>query len=450
MKQDVNTYLFSNFENSFSKSPTKNSLTINKIENLTTQNKLIEPLNSFSMLIEEIVSNENIDYFVLNNKSLLNNIVQMFSYKYHDETTQNICQRYFAIDKENKLFELNQTELIFENCYIYFSDFPTHFYRDGCLYFFSKDLCVFVENENAPIILNSTANIQDLCFSDDYLMFTTSEKYVAFFTQNKPLYNIESNLFNCNSIELEPEFGEVLKIVYVNEKFYIFQSYKIIKVTIKKDEPTISTIINFSEPILKNTIFTHNDSVIFATKSNVCNFDGNSISYDFKNVLKGFDASFYKAILCNEHYYLILNQNDLLDFDLNEKNVNCFKLNNLKNLFSFEVKPCIVRFDGNKHSLLTPSNKEDPSLLKRVIFNKITFNTNTSKIIKELLIIGSGECDVKFASNAEEIIIHAHANKKVQNISISGDIFSITLESSSNFVVECLFVKTLENRGLYE
>ncbi|MBQ4541347.1 MAG: hypothetical protein IJA23_00695, partial [Clostridia bacterium] len=53
MKLTSNNYLFSNFNGEFlSESISKNSLSINNIYNLTTQNNTIEPVCDFSDLIE--------------------------------------------------------------------------------------------------------------------------------------------------------------------------------------------------------------------------------------------------------------------------------------------------------------------------------------------------------------------------------------------------------------
>ena len=75
MKLTTNNYLFSNFKTEFTnESVSKNSLSINNIYNLSTQNRIIEPVCNFSNLLNECFGNEFVNLLKSKYFNTLNNI----------------------------------------------------------------------------------------------------------------------------------------------------------------------------------------------------------------------------------------------------------------------------------------------------------------------------------------------------------------------------------------
>ena len=91
----------------------KNTLSINSIYNLTVTNNNIAPAFNFSDLLSSFIKKEDLNTFILNNQSLIDNIIYATTYTFYDIDSSSNIERVFVVDKTHKLYELDFVNLIF-------------------------------------------------------------------------------------------------------------------------------------------------------------------------------------------------------------------------------------------------------------------------------------------------------------------------------------------------
>lgn len=447
--------MFSNFKNKLSKSITKNELTIKKIENLTTQNGIIEPLYDTELFVSRFIPKNDFDLFYFNNASLLNNTIRLEVYEYFDINTNSLKNRLFAVNKSFELYEYQFDSKSFISCYVTFSKFPKIIHHDGLIYFIDNQTSIMFENDNAPIVLTTLANLQHFALCENKIIFSTKDApFDIFYTELTPLYNIHSNLENCYSLTLAPEDGKVLNITILNEKLYVIQEHKISKIAIKNNEATLSITLQINAKILTNTAKNCNNYIVFCTKDALFAFNGNSCNRLFDEIFQNINFENPESVVFENKYYLKANDELLIEFDIEKEVYNLFKLNGIQNIYTMQSASfynlCLTKFDELNYSILALHNNKLTSKNKQIVFNKISFDTNDFKVLKEIKFIGVGECDVCVKSDIESLSFHLTANTKMSNITICGNVFELIFEGVANFLIEAIFVKILNSSDEYE
>ena len=223
-KQSTKQFLFNNFENTLSKTSTKNNLTIKSIYNLTTKNNFIEPTQDICLLVKRIIPESKYDEFLSNNLSLLSEVITLHSYEYFDNASNLFKLRLFAITNNLYLYEYNDTLNLFVTTNLKFLSKPKIFHKDNCLYFYSiNDMLVTIENNNLYHLPKPASVASYYVFDNNIYLLIENQNFKVYYTESTQLYNIPSNLSNCYTLDLNPEDGKVLKLVCINEKLYIVQ-----------------------------------------------------------------------------------------------------------------------------------------------------------------------------------------------------------------------------------
>ena len=458
MKQNIKKYIFSNFEVSKSKAVTKNELMINEIINLTSENGLIEPLNNFSNFADNLVNLDFSKYFYINNASLLNQTTKIIPYEYFNKNTNSFILRLFALDNQFNLFEYDFNSNIFVFTDIKFLKQPTVIYKDSYLYLCSGDDClIIIDSSSNPLYAPTPANISSSCiFFDKFVFLIENEKYKIFYIDNTPIFNIPNDLSNCFSIELNEENGAVLNIFCLNEKLVVVQQYCISKFQLKTSSLIFEESLFVHSKILENTVCLLEDNIIFCTQNNnVLCFNGNSTSQVFSSSFLNFKNT-HACVFNRKYYFNVQTENNeclLVELDNTSNKTNFFNIGNIQDLYVTQTPShyhlCVVVYENFKYYIFKQNN-ENNSFKKLLKFNKISFDSNLTKLINEIKFNSKGKFLVQINSDIDSVTFEIENNTELKNISIKGNVFEISITSDESFVIESIFITILEPCENYE
>ena len=232
MKQTNKNFLFSNF-NQFTISHTisKNNLNISDFFNLTTKNSVIEPVNNFTDFFKTYFNKDSYETLKANNQKLINSIIFISVYTYYNENINDVVSRIFIIDINNKLYELDSVNLIFNDLNFAFSSQPTELFLDNKLYLLSQnDLSLVIENDDYPISISSQPNIISIANFQGYTIFAVNEKkFSIYISEKNELLNLDNDLSNYQEIELSHNLGKIYKIIiYILSNITIHNKHKVV------------------------------------------------------------------------------------------------------------------------------------------------------------------------------------------------------------------------------
>lgn len=461
-KQSIKQFLFNNFENEISKASTKNSLTIRSIYNLTTKNNFIEPTQDVYPLTKRLITKSKYNEFLSNNLSFLNEVAILQSYEYFDNSSNLFKLRLFAITKDLYLFEYNETLNLFVTTNLKFLSKPKIFHKDNCLYFYStNDMLITIENSNL-YHLSNPANITDYYVFDNNIYFLIeNQNFKVYYTESTQLYNIPSNLNNSYSLDLNPEDGKVLKLVSINEKLYIVQQYKILKINKKQDNCYISDVLNLNSKVKQDTICSLNENIVFCSEYNIFVFDGNDIHEIFNNIVNDLDFKTVQCVAFNNKYYMktkiLVNMNYesvLIEFNIDSNSCEIYKIDNLDNIYVLK-SPNIYLIGlctntDNIRNVLTLNPARTSTHDKYIKFNNITFDNNNLKFLKSIRFKSFGKFKLTISSEYNSLTFYIGDNFEINNISLEGHSFDIEIESIDTFYIESIYIEVLEQLDFYD
>lgn len=461
-KQSIKQFLFNNFENTLSKTSTKNNLTIKSIYNLTTKNNFIEPTQDICLLVKQVIPESKYDEFLLNNLSFLSEVITIDSYEYFDNTSNLFKLRLFAITNNFYLYEYNEALNLFVTTNLKFLSKPKIFHKDNCLYFYStNDMLVTIENNNL-YHLPKPANIASYYVFDNNIYFLIeNQNFKVYYTESTQLYNIPSNLNNCYTLDLNPEDGKILKLVSINEKLYIVQQYKISKINIKQNSVYVSEVLNTHSKINQDTICELNENIIFCSDHSIYIFDGNDTQEVFNNIANDLDFKSSQCVTFNNKYYMktkiLVNMNYepvLIEFNIDRNFCEIYKIDKLNNIYVLKSPNfyllCLCTKNDNIWDILTLNPTRTSTHEKYIKFNNISFDNSNLKYLKSIRFKSFGKFNITITSEYNSLTFSANDCFELNNISLEGHSFDIEIKSIDTFFIESIFIEILEQLDFYD
>ena len=266
MKQTNKCFLFSNFKDELSKHTTKNELTIQTSLNITAENNILEPTNGFVPLVEKVLKKDKIETFFKLNENLLNHLIWIGLYEYYNQETDSFCLRMFAISQGLFLYEYNFSTSIFDDTDIQFYNKPDIFTSNNTLVFNSaNDKMVVVSNSNEPT--TSSSSINYYCTDSNKIIFSkTNEKFNVYISSNS-VQEVLSDEILLTSFEFNPDDGVVLDAIKLDDAIFVFQQYKISKLSLSNNTYKLSSVVSVSSKINANTICKIDDKIVFCSNN---------------------------------------------------------------------------------------------------------------------------------------------------------------------------------------
>lgn len=456
MKLTSNNYLFSNFNGEFlSESISKNSLTINNIYNLTTQNNTIEPVCNFSDLFENCFSLEFINTIKVKYFDLFNSINCFYIYDYYDDSSNLIKTRYFVTNNNFNIFEIDYENFNIIDLNFKFNTKPSFLLLNEKLYIYSfNNLFLMINKDNYPIVLSDVLNITSINDIDKYTIFTCFEnKFSVFYTEKTELLNLEQNLSNYNEIKLSPEDGEIERVFIYKNNIYAVQKYAISKIIIQNNGVSISNLCSIKSSIIFNSIELIDDYIVFLTTSGLFIFDGNDIKQIFKKETINLIKSNVKSVSYNNKYYLMCNyfinhikESMILEFDIEDNICTFYKIESLLDITLLKTfstyKLIAITNNNNINQVKFLDLNKITTYKKYVRFNKLTFDDKPVKVLNELKIISIGKFLVTISSEIQSSTFEINGISYIKNIGIKGQTFEIEIQSDDSFKIESIYIKT--------
>ena len=437
------TILFSNFKYDYlNKNENINTLPIEEISNLKTDNGYIESELSSKELIYELFNENEISTLKEQNREIINNTIKFIPYEFFNENTNKINSRLFCITQENKLFELNFESLNFEEKYI-FSDLKNDVIYNNILYLFdSENKCIVIENnniltiENIPYINSFISNDDNLYFSIDNI------PNKIFISDCKNLKDISTNFEQYSTINIPIEYGMILKVINVKNNIFIITQYAILKIDKTKNVVQKQNFIN--SLIFKNSIIQFDDSILFYCENGLYIFDGTDIKQIFNNFLN----LSKNAIFVNfNHKLYILSldfKNIIYTYNINTNQISFIKINDIDNIYKINSYSnhcfCVCHKEENSFKTISLYSNNSNSLTQRLKFKPIFLDSNSLKQIQSLYINSTGEFELKISSDITSQIFNISNITQFKNLTLNGNYFIFEIHSSSKFKLNSIMI----------
>lgn len=437
------TILFSNFKYDYlNKNENINTLPIEEISNLKTDNGYIESELSTKELIYELFNENEISILKEQNSEIINNIIKFIPYEFFNENTNKINSRLFCITQENKLFELNFESLNFEEKYI-FSDLKNDVIYNNILYLFdSENKCIVIENNNILTIEN-IPYINSFVSNDDNLYFSIDNIPNKFFISDcKNLKDISTNFEQYSTINIPIEYGMILKVTNVKNNIFIITQYAILKIDKTKNVVQKQNFIN--SLIFKNSIIQFDDSIFFYCENGLYIFDGTDIKQIFNNFLN----LSKNAIFVNfNHKLYILSldfKNIIYTYNINTNQISFIKINNIDNIYKINSYSnhffCVCHKEENSFKTISLYSNNSNSLTQQLKSKPIFLDSNTLKQIQSLYINSTGEFELKISSDITSQIFSISNITQFKNLTLNGNYFIFEIYSSSKFKLNSIMI----------
>ena len=284
----------------------------------------------------------------------------------------------------------------------------------------SQDKMVIWTTDYLPYTVTDAPIITSMCMNDGVLFCTLVEPaFKLWYATDLRAENIGKLSSNSGYITLADELGYAKKVVAFNESVYVFREYGISKISVVKNEFSISQVYISRTQILTNTVNACGDVIMFCTKEGLYtfngvkvtktnvnifdilnNFNGNAIAESFKNkyylALK-LDFNDGKTIACESGTY---KNNALLVVDTLDYSYQLVRGVDIKQLlpvFARDYERMLVIFNsgnvGVVGQVIDSSSSFDVSLPKYWLSGELTDNYNVKLFTK--LVVEADE-NVKF------------------------------------------------------
>lgn len=459
MKQIKKKYIFSNFENAYfsEKLETKN-LIANEFFNINLDGKSIKPTNSFiDYFYKKINDLSKYNAFFNQYEETLQKIYYLFDYEFFDEINSSLNKRYFFLDENLNLFEIDFEDLIIKNLEFKFGDFPKIVRQDSFLYLYLKTGCLIIDGVNEPAYYSDVFIPKDFEIIEENLFFINEEyPFDLFITEKTELVNLSKEWGIYETVRFDINDGKILKIIKMKEKIFVFQQYKISVYDKYNTKINIENYSYLNSKIIENTICAYDDFVIFLTTDGIKVFDGSDVADLFKTLNEKINYAYDKlfAFVFNGKYYINskfeidgktrsllieckIDENKVLFYD---PNIDIERFNILRNTDEYEF--LIFGNDLNKNHALVLSDYlfSDNKYLK---FNKITFDSCFEKQIDKILVFSKGKCFLKIKSDIEEKLFKVDGDFTVFNSMVKGSFFEILIYGDEIFSIDSIMMEVI-------
>ena len=436
--------LFFNFKYSLNNSYEQNELCVNKLVNTKLDGLKI----STDVFCSEILSNYfdalTVTTIKNNNSALLEKFVRFVPYEYFDEGQCKYILRFFALSDTHTLYELNMQTLIFSFAFIFLTK-PRIFESKSVVYFSDNENTIKIENANV-VTTCSMPHIKTFLFDESYLYFSVYDNpEKIYFCQENELKDLSANLQQYDYKKTDNEDGEILKIVNLKNKIYIFTKYSILRYDII--DKKISKVLGINFLIYDNSIQTIKDYIIFCSSSGLYYFDGNDIkkisNYNFK-------PNGFKSICFNDCYYCSESSAEsILKFNPDS---NCFseiKFNSIVDFYAIKTYSCynfaLCLYAENKYENITIYNTEFANNIDQLVkFKTLILGSGAQKQIQDLYVKATGNFTLHIKSDTEDIRLNISGVTTIRNIHICGVCFDFEIESNSQFCLESILANIIE------
>lgn len=430
----------SNFKFNQENNKTDN-LVIEDFYNISLTNGYIQTETSSQNILLEFFSDTISQKISVRNTNILNTTKQFISYDYFDTLTNSYNSDLYVITNDNKLYKLNKNTNYFEEKYS-FNSFPKIINSNDELYFFDTTNCVLI-SENSAIEILALPNIDSFETTNDSLFFTTTDYPQKIFkTELCKIKELSQNIEQYSNYKIDTNDGEILKIVNLKEKIYIISKYSIYK--FDEDDNMLIKQNSLETEIFKNAINVLDDLALMFTSSGLFAFDGNDTDKLISNYLN-FNKN-AKSIIFNQNLYVIcsnltnsiykfnLKDNYFLPIYINKVNdINLLKTKNHYNLYANKINT-----DTYENITIYSDSKSRDK--QKITFKTTTFGTANQKIIRSINFKLTGAINLKISSDITSYKVNLTNSQTINNISLQGSYFDITITASSDFILENLII----------
>ena len=432
----------------------KNELSICESQNVNYGLQTIKPLNNFVEFFSKKFSESDLNSIKTKNETIINNLIYVYEYIYFIQDLGKYETRIFVLDKNFNLFELN-SDLIFDNMSIKFETVPKVFENNSKLYFFSpNDKFILIEKNNKPLFVTDFLNIKNFLQFQNKIFFMTHEhKFSIFISEELELENIGSNIDEYELFKLNPNSGEVLGLIVLNNYLFVVQQYSISKLSFSNGAWTNSLYFPIQTMIIEESIQQIDDFIVFCTESGVFIFDGSNIKHLFKELDNKIDKNDISTAVFNEKYYLncsfSLNNNFervIFEFDIDKDTFNLFYLKNVTKIYSIKTikgSSLIAVKEEDNNQILTLISNSVSTEKKFVKFNPVTFEDSLFKTLSDISIFANGRFDFKIKSDFSEKTISVNNNIFLKNLGLKGNYFQFEISSDDNFEIFSIMINVL-------
>lgn len=457
MKQIYKKYLFSNFSENWTDSKIyQNKLFYNESLNINTTKNIIEPTKNFSNYFEKKIANPNqyVD-FINKYKEILQKIIYLTDYEFFDEIEEKRTIRYFLLDNEYSLYEVDFLKAEIIDFGYKFKAIPNIIKEDGYVYFFTDLGVLIVDGINRPQIFEGVLNIRQYEYFDENLFFVSKEDdFNVYYCEKTQLINLSNNTNYYKKISFNNLGGKILKILKYKDELFIFQQYKISSFNLYATKNIITNYV-FNSKIIENTIALVDNKIVFLTKNGFKVFDGsncNSLFFGLEDYIN-FDFEKIFAFVFNDKYYInleckinteyknvlleIFSENEKLNFYYFEKDINNFSL--IRNSNGYES----LLFVGEENKVLSLDGAKFSENFKYIKFNKISFDNSEKKQIQVIKLISSGNFKMKIKSDIDEFVIEVFEGVSDYKLNLNGHIFELSVESYDDFSISSILIEVM-------
>lgn len=453
MKQTKKELFFSNFESKiYPEKVCKNELEACEMINLKISHGKLCSCGGFSSLFLELFG-ENYDNFMTLNSSVTDKLIYVFIYDYFDEPENKTLSRYFFLDKNYALYELDISSFILNLQPLHFdSDFKVIFDAKKAYIISQKTECAVIEDYYPIVVLSDLPKIMDFCTCSNYSYFTVlGNNFSVFFCEETQIENLSSDIFNYERVELESSGGKILKLLAVSGYIYAVQEFGISKISCTGTVRDMS-FCKLPFKVTDNTICAYSDRIIFMSSCGLVSSDGESFSLEFSDFSDKILSSKNAAIFAAKYYLLgdfFINQKSMravCEFDLNNNTCTFFDTDGAENIYSL----CSQNYYGlaltkelNGTCLNCGYSAHCSENTKYAKFNKITFGNFGKKTLSEISLLCSGKFVLKITSNTGSVFFDITENFSVKNIGLLGRYFEIEIFGTEDFNINSISITAI-------
>jgi hypothetical protein len=449
-------YFFSDFDLKLEPPCIKqDELSIESISNLTTENKVIEPLNEFSSLLVKILGKEQYSKAISENQEIVNSLIFVHVFEFFDQTKDEKDYRIIAISNQFLLYEFDFDSSTFVSDEISFSKMPDFFTYNNKLYAndHSGTFIVFEEN-SFPLIVTSMPMIKKVINFKNLIVFLTDNNpYNVYYAVDKSeLENLTTNLDYFSTLNVDSSNGEIIDILVFKNELYVIQDYAILRFVNNTALSKLCSFCSINAKIVSKTIQSNDDYLIFMTSDGLYIFDGNDIKKIFCDETKTISGMPFKAVTFNNKYYLLLKSNfsgenscsNLVEFDIQNSKCNIFNLNKIDDMFVLKSSKFymlnIIKCLENQEKMFTLDKNIISTSEKHIKFNPMAFNNSYEKVLSHLKISGIGNYKISIKTDMGDFSFKCSGNLDIKNIGLKGNVFQIEISSYEEFRINSILI----------
>ena len=248
-------------------------------------------------------------------------------------------------------------------------------------------------------------------------------------------------------------YGEIIDIVVYKNYIYIVQQYGIAKFSIVSNIYRLQYSCAINSKIIKNTIQTIDDYLIFLTTSGLYIFDGNDTKEMFHEFTTLIKCDEFKSLSYNNNYYLLTKmliddilETVILEFNIEKENCNIYNIGQVNDIYLLKTinnySLLALTSNNNKYKILRLAKNKLIDKHKIIRFNKFIINDYEKKTIKKFKISGIGNYNITLTSDLDEYYLSINGSKSFENLGFTGHVFELTIESDESFMINSIYILT--------